>query len=189
MVKVKKSMYWESCLQRGRLLVFCVWAMIAPGYLIASDKILPSQNIEVPTFFKVQEASQNEDTRLSNPDALPNINADDAVISPWDSNLWVRVIDGFAIPDLSGKIVEKHERIYANQPDYFRKLIEKGRPYLYYVANEVERRGMPMEIALLPMIESAFNPNAYSRAHASGLWQIIPSTGCDGSNAKRTRLS
>lgn len=119
--------------------------------------------------------SANEEGAGNYPDALPA--APIALKTPWESNLWARVINGFSIPDLSGDIVERHERVYANNPDYIRKLIERGRPYLYYVTNEVERRGMPMEVALLPMIESAFNPYAYSRAHASGLWQIIPSTG------------
>ncbi|MES2205729.1 MAG: transglycosylase SLT domain-containing protein [Pseudomonadota bacterium] len=169
-------MYRESGLQLGYLLLCAVIAMIIPRSLIASDTILPTKNIDVPPLFKVAD-SQTEDAHLNNPDALPNISAGTAVISPWDTSLWTRLIDGFSIPDLNGKIVEKQERVYANQPDYLRKLIERGRPYLYYVANEVERRGMPMEIALLPMIESAFNPNASSRAHALGLWQIIPSTG------------
>src|SRR5260221_3279769 len=56
-------------------------------------------------------------------------------------------------------------------------MIERSKLYLYYIVEEVEKRGMPTEIALLPMVESAFNPMAYSRSHASGLWQFIPSTG------------
>src|SRR5690606_35561205 len=63
------------------------------------------------------------------------------------------------------------------QPEYFARMVERSSHYLFHIVEQVERRGMPLEIALLPMIESAYNPPAYSRAHASGLWQFIPSTG------------
>ena len=62
-------------------------------------------------------------------------------------------------------------------PDYVARMVERGSHFLYHVVEEVEQRKMPTEIALLPMIESAYNPQAYSRAHASGMWQFIPSTG------------
>ncbi len=58
-----------------------------------------------------------------------------------------------------------------------RRLVERSRPYLYHIVEEVDRRAMPMEIALLPMIESAFIPTALSPSAASGIWQFIPSTG------------
>ena len=93
------------------------------------------------------------------------------------SDLWQRIRDGFAIPDLEGPLVRKQEEWYAQRPDYVKRMVERSRRYLYYVAEEVQRRNMPMEIALLPMIESAYNPRAYSRSHASGMWQFIPSTG------------
>ena len=56
-------------------------------------------------------------------------------------------------------------------------MLDRSRLYLYHIVEEVQKRGMPMEIALLPMIESAYNPQAYSRSHAAGIWQFIPSTG------------
>ena len=62
-------------------------------------------------------------------------------------------------------------------PDYVARMVERSSLFLYHVVEEVERRKMPTEIALLPMIESAYNPQAYSRSHASGMWQFIPSTG------------
>ncbi len=85
--------------------------------------------------------------------------------------------------DLDGPRVRERERWYAGQPDYLQRMVERSKLYLYYIVEEVEKRGMPTEIALLPMVESAFNPMAYSRSHASGLWQFIPSTG------KRHQLS
>ena len=92
-------------------------------------------------------------------------------------DLWERIRNGFAIADLDGPRVRERERWYAGQPEYLKRMVERSKLYLYYIIEEVEKRGMPTEIALLPMVESAFNPMAYSRSHASGLWQFIPSTG------------
>lgn len=75
------------------------------------------------------------------------------------------------------KLVTRYEQWYARQPDYVERMTERARRYLYFITEEVEKRGMPSEIALLPMIESAFNPGAMSSARASGIWQFIPSTG------------
>ncbi|HYR05702.1 MAG TPA: transglycosylase SLT domain-containing protein [Gallionella sp.] len=92
-------------------------------------------------------------------------------------DLWARIRNGFAMRDLGSPLIAKHEQWYANRPDYVARMTERARRYLYYITAEVERRGMPSEIALLPMIESAFNPAAYSTGRASGIWQFISSTG------------
>lgn len=96
---------------------------------------------------------------------------------PDKTDLWLRIRNGFAMRELDSPLVTKHEQWYASRPDYVSRMTERGRRYLYYITSEVERRGMPSEIALLPMIESAFNPGAYSTSSASGIWQFIPSTG------------
>ncbi len=92
-------------------------------------------------------------------------------------DLWDRVIAGYAIPDIEGPLVEKWEQWYAQRPDYVARMVERSRRYLYHIVTEVEARRMPTEIALLPMVESAFNPVALSTARAAGIWQFIPSTG------------
>ena len=81
------------------------------------------------------------------------------------------------MPNLSSPLVQDRQIWYASRPSYVKRMVERSRRYLYYIVEELEKRGMPTELALLPMVESAFNPMAYSRAHASGLWQFIPSTG------------
>ena len=105
--------------------------------------------------------------------------ADLEPLPPPDDDLWDRIRKGFAIPDLdpNDKNVEKWEQWYAARPDYVARMVERSRRYLYHIVAEVESRGMPAEIALLPMIESAFNPVALSTARAAGIWQFIPSTG------------
>lgn len=92
-------------------------------------------------------------------------------------DLWDRIRRGFAMPDLDGPLVVERQSWYAARPEQMRVLTERSRRYLYHIVEELERRGMPTELALLPMVESAMNPMAYSSARASGLWQFIPSTG------------
>ncbi len=92
-------------------------------------------------------------------------------------DLWRRIRDGFSMPDLDSPIVQDRTAWYAARPDYLRRTFDRSRRYLYHIVDELEKRGMPTELALLPMVESSFNPMAYSPAHASGLWQFIPGTG------------
>lgn len=93
------------------------------------------------------------------------------------NNLWQRIRDGFRMADLDNPLVREWETWYSSRPDYVARMVERSSRVLFHVIEEVERRNMPAEVALLPMIESAYNPQAYSRAHASGMWQFIASTG------------
>ena len=115
---------------------------------------------------------EGERRALKEPARLPQI---DRTVAPND--LWQRIRHGFAIPDLDSKLVEQHTAYYAARPEYLQRVFDRSRLYLYHIVEEIEKRGLPTELALLPMVESAFNPMAYSRAHASGLWQFIPGTG------------
>ncbi|HCA26246.1 MAG TPA: lytic transglycosylase [Betaproteobacteria bacterium] len=92
-------------------------------------------------------------------------------------NVWSRIREGFALPAMNSPLVRKNEAWYADRPEYMARMVERSQRYLYYIVNEVEKRGMPTEIALLPMVESAYNPTAYSHSHAAGLWQFTPATG------------
>ncbi|MGH8648170.1 MAG: transglycosylase SLT domain-containing protein [Burkholderiales bacterium] len=96
---------------------------------------------------------------------------------PPPPNVWDRIRAGFRMANLNGVLVERQEQWYADNPEYVARMVERSSHFLYHVVEEVERRRMPTEIVLLPMIESAYNPTAYSRSHASGMWQFIPSTG------------
>jgi membrane-bound lytic murein transglycosylase D len=96
---------------------------------------------------------------------------------PPPIDVWQRIRSGFRLINLDGVLVQRQEQWYAGNPEYVARMMDRGSHFLYHVVEEIEKRRMPMEIALLPMIESAYNPQAYSRAHASGMWQFIPSTG------------
>jgi membrane-bound lytic murein transglycosylase D len=94
------------------------------------------------------------------------------------ADLFDRMRAGFRLEDGSDHHgVDQELHWYVSNPDYLQRAFGRADLYLYYIVTELERRNMPLEIALLPVVESAFEPYAYSRASASGLWQFIPGTG------------
>ncbi len=92
-------------------------------------------------------------------------------------DVWERIRRGYAIPNLNSPLVDKWTQYYASHPEAMQRMADRAGVYLYYIVDEINRRKMPTELALLPFVESAYNPSAYSRARAAGLWQFIPSTG------------
>ena len=92
-------------------------------------------------------------------------------------DLWERIRSGYAMPDLQNDLVTDREQWYSSRPDYMFRMTERSRKYMFHIVEELERRNMPSELALLPFIESAFNPQAVSSAKAAGMWQFMPATG------------
>src|SRR5690606_18603390 len=92
-------------------------------------------------------------------------------------DVWERIRLGFAVPNLDTELVDYWTQYYAARPESLLIMSQRAGKYLYHIVDELDRRGLPSELALLPFVESAFNPTALSRSQASGLWQFIPSTG------------
>ncbi|APV50539.1 hypothetical protein BWI17_13060 [Betaproteobacteria bacterium GR16-43] len=111
------------------------------------------------------------------PAAFPPAFEDPDDVPLPDPDLWHRIRMGFALEPMESVHIVKWEAWYSDRPEYIARFVGRGSRYLHHIVEEVEKRKMPMEIALLPVVESAFNPHAYSRSKASGLWQFIPSTG------------
>jgi membrane-bound lytic murein transglycosylase D len=106
------------------------------------------------------------------------VNLDDkAAQEAARKDLWQRLRDGLVMSNLETDLVRQQEQWYASRPDYVQRMTTRGGRYLFHIVEEVERRGMPSDLALLPFIESAFNPEAMSSAKASGMWQFMPATG------------
>jgi membrane-bound lytic murein transglycosylase D len=111
----------------------------------------------------------------------------DLTVAPMDAlavttlaapaDLWERIRRGLAMSDLDDPLVRQHEQWYLSRPDYIQRMTERSSRYLFHIVEEIEVRGLPMELALLPFIESAFNPQAVSSARAAGMWQFMPATG------------
>jgi membrane-bound lytic murein transglycosylase D len=111
---------------------------------------------------------------------IPFADEDHAVdLSVTETDLWNRIRSGYAIPDLDNQLVANQTIWYSTRTDYIQRMVQRGSLYLFHVVEELEKRNMPTELALLPFIESAFNPQAISSAKASGMWQFMPATGHD----------
>ncbi len=93
------------------------------------------------------------------------------------ADAWDRIRRGFAVPNMDTELTRQWTEYYAAHPASVQRMAQRAGKYLYYIVDEINRRGLPTELALLPFIESAYDPEAYSRAKAAGLWQFIPSTG------------
>ena len=116
---------------------------------------------------KTKTAEETEATE--NKSVRPKIVASD--------NVWDRIRSGFAIAELDNEIVRKYEKFYTDNPKTMARIIERAKHFLPHIVSEVERNNLPLELSLLPVVESAYNPRAYSRAGAAGLWQFMPFTG------------
>ena len=102
---------------------------------------------------------------------------DHTFVSPIPPDLFLRLRSGFKLEDADEAIVDRELNWYANHPDYLERVWGRADHYMHYIVGQLRARSMPLEIALLPVVESAFEPYAYSRARAAGLWQFIPGTG------------
>ncbi len=129
----------------------------------------PADSTPAPTPVPVDPVRPDEPVKLDDRGAQ--------IVAQMD--LWARVRRGFSVPDLDTDLVRDREAWYATRPDYVQRMTERGSRYLFHIVEELERRGMPTELALLPFIESAFNPQAISSAKASGMWQFMAATGRD----------
>lgn len=93
------------------------------------------------------------------------------------TDVWKRASNNFALSIPDNKRIDAQRKWYLKHPEYMARVVKRAKPFLYYITEEIEKRGMPMELVLLPIVESAFDPFAYSHGRAAGMWQFIPGTG------------
>jgi len=146
----------------------------------AAESAVPSKTPTVNTTQNTHTPWQKTDKKSQQTSpTLPSKPLSKAPLPAPTTDVWDRVRDGFMISDYQQlhPDSERHLRWFVAHPDYVARVVERARPYLYHIVEEVKKRDMPMEIALLPVVESGFKPYAYSKSHAAGLWQFIPGTG------------
>lgn len=162
--------YWQR--QVGRSTAISAAVLLA--CVLGGCQTAPQPDDPVVLGQAAKRAVQKDPRWLSD-DALRHSEEEDA--TPRD--LWDRMRDGFAMQDLTGSNprIEQQRLWFVSKPSFLESASTNGGPYIHYIVQRLEERNMPLELALLPIIESAYNPFAYSRAHAVGLWQFIPSTG------------
>jgi membrane-bound lytic murein transglycosylase D len=126
---------------------------------------------------QIEDAIETLDAQTESRPPLVSGTTGTVAAMPAAGDLFERIRSGFVLSDVDHATVEREVRWFASHPTYLDRTFKRGERYLYHIVNEIEARQMPLELALLPVVESAFNPVAYSRARASGLWQFIPGTG------------
>lgn len=153
--------------------------MMSAGWLAACASVSTPQG---PTAQRPDDGyprsaaiADSDAVRVLDAAALSGADQSNEVVVSGD--LWDRIRNGFAMPELDSPLVAEKERFYLSRPDYLQRMFSRGSRYLHHIVEEIEKRGMPTELALLPFVESAMNPTALSSAKAAGLWQFIPSTG------------
>lgn len=174
-----------------------LWALVSLTLLLAAcatpqADLTPSVRNELPKPWAAPAATASEEPPKAAIAATPTVQASDLLedaLQPGQkvdlaapesqADLWSRVRQGFAMPDLDDAWVQKAEGYYSARPDYVERMMSRGQRYLFHIVEEVQRRGLPTELALLPFIESAFVTTAQSRVKATGMWQFMPATGRD----------
>src|SRR5450432_2005152 len=139
----------------------------------------PREHIDLP-------AAASPETPVAPPDAAASSTTAPTLTLPreWQhhngedyDDLFDRMRAGFALDEVQEPAIDTQLNWFEHNPDYLERVFQRGQRYMYHVVTEVEARGMPLEFALLPVVESAYEPFAYSSSRAAGLWQFIPSTG------------
>jgi membrane-bound lytic murein transglycosylase D len=129
----------------------------------------------------VAAGAAGESSTAANDEVVEKIDppafTDHSFVSPLPPDLFPRLRAGFKLQDVDQPAIDRELNWYANHPDYLERTWGRAEHYLHYIVEQLNARSMPLELALLPVVESAFEPYAYSRARASGLWQFIPGTG------------
>ncbi len=99
------------------------------------------------------------------------------VPTKYKNTVWERLISLYSLPDIKNERIDRELNWYLRHPGYLARVQQRAEPYLHLILDEIEAKNIPGELALLPVVESAFLPEAYSKSDASGLWQFIPATG------------
>jgi membrane-bound lytic murein transglycosylase D len=178
----------EERVQMTKYKLLALTAMLAlAGCATTSGPDAPVSNLDLGTAGKDGSARVAKAPEGTGPAVIPS--GPLSAIQPLDlsslpvasleppADLWSRIRVGFKMPNLDNELVHQQEQWYATRTDYLQRMTDRSRKYLFHIVEELERRNMPTELALLPMIESAFNPQAVSSASAAGMWQFMPATG------------
>ena len=150
-----------------------LFASLVLFYLLAGCAIKEgADSAQTPdSLFSQEPSARNEEPSARNEEP----STQDATLV--QTNLWQRMRDGFQLShETNRKRVMDELKWYVNHPEYVDRVTKRAAPHLHYIIEELEKRGLPLEFALLPIVESAYDPFAYSHSRAAGLWQFVPGT-------------
>ena len=147
-----------------------------PGDMGNLVSIVETENFEQAELNQQQHKLYLEHPMLSKSSVIDLANYPTTNIDTNENDLWDRIRSGFTL-DHNHPIVKGDLNWYKKHQAYLDRVVDRAQPYLHFIVEEAEKRGVPMEMVLLPIVESAFQPFAYSHGRAAGIWQFIPSTG------------
>lgn len=179
---MRLSRFWPALLA-ALILAGCGTAPTAPTEGDTPLQATPQANATTGSPYKLQAPKRRSDAQIPGDGTLSALGLvvprSNSAVAPLSApkDLWERIRRGFAMPDLEHELVRDREQWYASRPEYMERMTARGSKYLFHIVEELERRNMPTELALLPYIESAYNPQAVSSAKAAGIWQFMPATG------------
>lgn len=153
--------------------------LLASALLISSCSQLPQQRALQLQAAEEAAAKAQEAKVQAEADAICNTSPETIEqfsVADYE-DVWDRIRAGFSLDHTTNTRIDKHRKWYASHPRYMTRVSERAKRYMYHIVGELEERDLPMELALLPIVESAFDPFAYSHGRASGMWQFIPGTG------------
>ncbi len=159
-----------------------VFILLPVFFLGACNLTSPRDDTSVPRQTSTAEASNTQDldvlgiSKKSGPNSI--ISETSESLTTQESDVWKRIGSGLILTrNVSERTTASKLAWFTRNQAYIDRVSTRAEPYLYYIVEELEKRNMPLDLALLPIVESAYNPFAYSRSRASGIWQFIPGTG------------
>ncbi|MCP4289785.1 MAG: LysM peptidoglycan-binding domain-containing protein [Gammaproteobacteria bacterium] len=162
---------------RFSLATICLSALVVlSGCTATLPKSASNKSSHAGTLTAGSNTGMQEQTWPQAPD-LPNTLSAADLSAPIETDIWTRIRQGFQLTAVDNSRIDRQLKWYRAHPEHLPRIEERAQPYLFYIVDELDKRNMPMELALLPVVESAFRPSAYSAYRAAGLWQFIPSTG------------
>jgi membrane-bound lytic murein transglycosylase D len=156
-------------------LLFCALVALLLSACASSPDTAGLASSPISTIQK--SPSKNLPAALASTDGPINVDQQSVAALKQPDDIWARIRKGFQLQDMDGDLVQQNLDWYTSRPDYVARMTDRSKLYLYHIVNELEQRNMPTELALLPFIESAYNPQALSVAKAAGMWQFVPGTG------------
>ncbi|EDY85872.1 lytic murein transglycosylase C, membrane-bound [gamma proteobacterium HTCC5015] len=162
---------------RTVLVLFCCISLLSACQNNPASPADSASSEPYPSTKKTVNAANNAAEMTSSASEPQSNESTDATVPKANANIWQRIKDGFELPLSKHPRTEAQLNWYLNHPSYMERVCERARPFLFDIVEVLDQRNMPMELALLPIVESAFQSYAYSHGQAAGLWQFIPSTG------------